>query len=252
MLTVFVVPEPLTDFLVLLISYSQDTIVISADDKHSEVTTMQPTKSEIQREVEVLRDLRRRSTTPGALTIDPDLPNQPPSTSPTKERNLHDAWPGDSSSADISTEHPTTAADDPFHLFWVPASVHPEIAPDQFRAFLKEHARNPSAEGSGTGIGRSTSLSAAAELGRKRSMLSRQYTPQVDDGVENEHVVPLRRNRTSVYARTGPELTINDLQRMEELAEEEDTTKLRTMLRRSISLNVSPSGTFYISFSSFL
>ena len=50
-------------------------------------------------------------------------------------------------------------------------------------------------------------------------MLSRQYKPSPNDGVEDEHVVPIRRNRSSIY-NTGPQLTISDLQKLEELAEE--------------------------------
>ena len=84
-------------------------------------------------------------------------------------------------------------------------------------------------------------------LGRKRSMLSRQYKPSANDGVgeQEEKVVPLRRNRSS-YVNAIPQLTISDLQKLEELAEEasqsDDPTKLRSVLRRSLSLNVAPSG----------
>ena len=77
-------------------------------------------------------------------------------------------------------------------------------------------------------------------------MLSRQYEPSEKDEGEDE-VVPMRRNRTSHYANPVPQLTINDLQKLEELAEEastsHDSTKLRSVLRRSLSLNISPSGT---------
>lgn len=80
-------------------------------------------------------------------------------------------------------------------------------------------------------------------------MLSRQYKPAPNDGVgeeEDDEVVPLRRNRTS-YASV-PQLTINDLQKLEELAEEasksDDPSKLRSVLRRSLSMNIAPSGTY--------
>lgn len=76
-------------------------------------------------------------------------------------------------------------------------------------------------------------------------MLSRQYDPTKDgSSSEDEHVVPIRRNR-SIYGHQGPQLTISDLQKLEELAEEasqsRDPSKLRSVLRRSISLNVAPS-----------
>ena len=221
---------------------------------------MQPSQLEIQREVEALRDIRRRSTAqggPGALIIDPDLPNTTSPTSPTSSywsattaQQLPD---GDSSSGShensSTSEERNTDQDDPFHLFWVPARLHPEIAPKEFRAFLKEHARTPPPDTS-AGPVRSSSLSAPSpSLGRKRSMLSRQYKPSENDNLEeeDEKIVPLRRNRT-LLTNTGPQLTISDLQRLEVLAEEasasDDPTELRNVLRRSISLNVSPSGQY--------
>lgn len=215
---------------------------------------MQPSQLEIQREVEALRDIKRRSSTqggPGALILDPDLPNPSSPPSPTASywspssatQQLND---GDSSSGShedsSSSEERAGSSDDPFHLFWVPARLHPEIAPAEFRTFLKEHARTPPPDGPNT-LGRSLSISSAG-LERRRSMLSRQYKPENDD-VEEETIVPIRRNRT-VLAHAGPQLTISDLQRLEELAEEAtrdgDPSKIRTVLRRSLSLNVSPSG----------
>ena len=227
--------------------------------------TLQPSEYEIQREVEALRDIRRRSQNPGALTIDPDLPNQSPPSSPTT--NYWSPKPKSpsgtettltspaASSSNTSLDHnvledvvnPNNPADDPFHLFWVPASVHPEIAPAEFRAFLQEHARNPpSPDGSEGSVGRNSSLSSRSSLSRQRSKLSRQYQPRENDRVEDENVVPLRRNHS--HAQRVPQSTISDLQKLEELAEEAsqsaDPTRLRNMLRRSLSLNMSPTGTF--------
>ncbi|KIY52995.1 hypothetical protein FISHEDRAFT_69453 [Fistulina hepatica ATCC 64428] len=207
---------------------------------------MQPSEYEIQREVEALRDLRRRSTTP--LTIDPDLPNQSGGSVQRAASIEVESSESSSSSHEGSSEATMlddniSFADDPFHLFWVPASVHPEIAPAEFRTFLKEHARAP--DGSG-GLSRSGSSSSA--LGRKKSMLSRQYRPHENDDVEKEEVVHLRRNRTSIYVNQGPQLTISDLQKLEELAEEasasDDPSKLRSVLRRSLSLNMSPTAIY--------
>jgi len=217
---------------------------------------MQPSQLEIQREVEALRDIRRRSSTqggPGTFILDPDLPNPSSPPSPTTSywsaasaaQQLNDS--GDSSSGShedsSSSEERAASSDDPFHLFWVPARLHPEIAPAEFRAFLKEHARTPPLDGSST-LSRSFTTSSPS-LERKRSMLSRQYKPSETDDVEEETIVPIRRNPT-VLAHTGPQLTISDLQRLEELAEEAtkdgDPSKFRTVLRRSLSLNISPTG----------
>lgn len=214
---------------------------------------MQPSPFEIQREVENLRDIRRRSTAggPGVLVLDPDLPNQ--SVLGAAQLNYWDSSQTASSSSSSTEESGSSADDhddgsdggDPSSLFWVPARLHPEIDPAEFRAFIKEHARTP-ADGS-TSLDRSFSISSGG-LGRKKSMLNREYKPSVNDGVENEgQVVPLRRNRTS-YFNTGPQLSISDLQKLDELAEEasqsDDPSKLRSVLRRSLSLNMSPSGVY--------
>lgn len=128
------------------------------------------------------------------------------------------------------------------HLFWVPAHLHPEIAPSEFRAFLKEHARAASDEGSDEqsdeGSGPSVPFPGPARalstgVTRKKSMLSRQYRGGDDDEQ------PVRRSRSSIYG--GPQLTITDLQKIDELAQDADPAKLRAVLRRSLSLNVAPS-----------
>jgi hypothetical protein len=215
---------------------------------------MQPSQFEIQREVENLRDIRRRSTAsgPGALVLDPDLPNQ--SALATAQVNYWDPGQTASSSGSSAEESSSSADDhddgsdghgDPSSLFWVPARLHPEIAPAEFRAFIKEHARTP-ADGPHP-LDRSLSTSSGG-LGRKKSMLNREYKPREGDGIENEsQVLPLRRNRSSYY-NPGPQLSISDLQKLDELAEEasqsDDPSKLRSVLRRSLSFNMAPSGAF--------
>lgn len=80
-------------------------------------------------------------------------------------------------------------------------------------------------------------------------MLSKQYTPRVNDGVENEMPVGslhrARTHRSSIYSSAkgtddDPGVSLVDLQKLEELAEEaaksNDPAKLRTMLRRSWSI----------------
>lgn len=170
---------------------------------------MQPTELEIELERETLRDIRRRSTIQVA-TVDPDLPS-------TSSASL----PDDSDSANV---------EDPLHLFWVPAHVHPELAPGEFRAFLKENANLERSRSAGGG------------LGRKKSMLSRQYSPSANDNVESESVKIKPRRRASTRGDNVPQLTIEDLQNLEQLAEEasksDDPSQLRSVLRRSLSLNV--------------
>ncbi|KAI0032293.1 hypothetical protein K488DRAFT_78544 [Vararia minispora EC-137] len=209
-------------------------------------TPLQPSEDEIQREVENLRDIRRRSTAQGGPgpVIDPDLPSASAQQAAANYRHPDDSSSDSHSNEDL--QEPQTPGDDPFHLFWVPAGMHPEIDPAQFRQFLKEHARGP-ADGTATALTRAGSVGSTG-LGRKRSMLSRQYHPPSDDSSDDgseEKVVPLRRNRTSYYNAEGPQLTIKDLEKLDELAEEasqsSDPSRLRSVLRRSLSMNVSPS-----------
>ncbi len=83
-------------------------------------------------------------------------------------------------------------------------------------------------------------------------MLSKQYHPRAGDKVEEE-APPLpdlsRRgsvNRSSIYGGLYGEkgLTLQDLQKLEvmadQAAESDDPTKMRDLLRTSLTLNVSP------------
>ncbi|GAA5879247.1 hypothetical protein JCM3774_003533 [Rhodotorula dairenensis] len=180
-------------------------------------------------------------------------------------------------------------------LFWLPASLHPELAPQEFKAFIREqttpealarrsslgsHASSPTAAatagpgetdatsaGGGGGAGRS----GANRISRRASLLRGEYKPRQGDGVGDDAAsttTELKRttsegNRAAAgmrwrsggdgYYRRGSvvnfeQLTIKDLQRLEELAakaeaegttagEEEEGERLGRVLRRSLSLN---------------
>ena len=212
---------------------------------------MQPSDVEIAREMDNIRSMRRISSQsgPGSLALDPDLPSAPPPLTPQRRGALPSAALGAVGDEDGSSDD-SLLTDDPSHLFWVPAHLHPELAPGEFRAFLQEHARTveegtPS-ESPGTILRRAGSGASGREdggLGRRSSMLSRQYKPREGDGVgeEEEKIVPVKRTR-SIYNKAGPQLTISDLQRLESLADQasksNDPTKLRSVIRRSMSLNL--------------
>jgi hypothetical protein len=212
---------------------------------------MQPSQSEIQREVENLRQLRRRTSQhagPGAPTLDPDLPDHTlagaDGWSTGVASSAEDYGTASSSSHDDGDEILAPSGDDPANLFWVPARLHPEIAPSEFRQFLKEHAR-VSTDGTG-GLSRANSGASTFSqgLGRKKSMLRKEYDPSTASDSDDE-VLPIRRSRGSYQAT--PQLSLSDLQMLDELADEasrsDDPTKLRTMIKRSLSMNMSPSGT---------
>jgi hypothetical protein len=205
---------------------------------------------------------------------------------------------------------PLAPSDDPRHLYWVPAHLHPELAPTEFRAFLNEHAQSGTADtGDASALARSpswlaragangtgmvadlarrsssirdgsarpsqsslgpmnsapsaqsvTSLGAASSLSRKRSMLSRQYHPRQNDDVENEPPpLPLHRqgslsrslSRSRSVRGSGMHggaaadqgVTLEELQKLESIADEAaesgDPEVMRTLLKRSLTLNFS-------------
>jgi hypothetical protein len=81
---------------------------------------------------------------------------------------------------------PSADENDTARLFWVPARLHPELAPKEFKSFLEtkaEQIRRKSGEFSPSGFERD---GAGGSLRRKKSMLSRQIdTPQgYTDGAE--------------------------------------------------------------------
>ncbi|KAL4965215.1 putative telomere silencing protein Zds1 [Aspergillus stella-maris] len=98
---------------------------------------------------------------------------------------------------------PSADENDTSRLFWVPASLHPELAPKEFKSFLEsksEHIKRRSGDFSTLSPERQNSNSS---LTRKRSMLSKQidsgsgYT----DGAER-----LERKRSQTREPQGPNL----------------------------------------------
>jgi hypothetical protein len=181
---------------------------------------------------------------PGSLTLDPDLPPQSPGStlSPSSDAEDDVIIPGGAGGA----------------FFWVPASLHPELAPGEFKAFLRNHRREveegaeqgPSEASLGRvgsiGLQRSSSgLSRSSSgLARKRSMLSRQYDPtKGGDDDDQEGATTIKRNR-SVYSDNAPQLTIKDLQKLDDLADAAasgnrgEANLIRSQLRRSMSLGL--------------
>lgn len=88
---------------------------------------------------------------------------------------------------------PSTPAEDsgdPSSVFWVPARLHPELAPQEFSAYLeakKNEIRRPRAEGGSLAVSEGGNMGPG--LRRKKSMLSRQIdsiegSRQYEDGAE--------------------------------------------------------------------
>lgn len=169
--------------------------------------------------------IRRLSTANQRLPSDHPLPLPP--TSPhlisTSSSSSSSSSLSPSSSSDLSnsafiTTTPirndgASAAHSSQDLFWLPASLHPELAPQEFKAFIREQTRpdnlarriSSGSNGSSFGLGR---------IDRKKSMLRGEYKPRTDDGV-GEGSDGERRTTSRLNFE---ELTISDLQRLEELA----------------------------------
>lgn len=139
-----------------------------------------------------------------------------------------------------ATQDGVAAAHTSQDLFWLPASLHPELAPQEFKAFIREQTR-PEAlarrtsmnAASGGQSSRASSMSlGGGRVDRRKSMLRGEYKPRQGDGVgdsDGEDGARPRLDRTGSSggrrrsARGGmsfDELTISDLQRLEELAGE--------------------------------
>lgn len=103
---------------------------------------------------------------------------------------------------------------DPSRLLWVPANVHPELAPDQFKSFLERRVnsmKRMSGESmlSSDGLQRSDSFGGLGSLKRTKSKLSRQInTRQGDDYVDGAE--RLERQR-SINGYATPELSLDEL-----------------------------------------
>lgn len=157
-------------------------------------------------------------------------------------------------SSNIPEEDETTEdqplADNLSELFWLPARLHPEIAPQEFRNFIRDQTRPENL------LRRSGS-----QLGRRKSMLSRQYQPS-DTETESTSLfttdtestpgttpsISRRPSRAGSFRRsTGLErLTLADLQKLESIARQaaeegktgdEGEAQLKRLVRRSLSLN---------------
>ncbi|GKT46522.1 protein zds1 [Colletotrichum spaethianum] len=101
---------------------------------------------------------------------------------------------------------------DPSRLLWVPAAVHPELAPTEFKNFLEDRVktiRRRSGESNDSGMGRSDS---SGGLRRKKSMLSRQIDNSGGRGAVG-YVDGAERlgRKSSLRDYSTPELNLNEL-----------------------------------------
>jgi hypothetical protein len=134
---------------------------------------------------------------------------------------------------------------DPSRLFWVPASVHPELAPNQFKSFIQERVKtlrrsslseqplSPDApQKANGGVGSSSSsgggLSASSSLQRRKSMLSRQIDNA--NGYEDGATI-LERKRSQASAAQPHQINLQEL---------EDLMNDPSLVRQSFESGESP------------
>ncbi|KAK0914464.1 hypothetical protein LTR57_013907, partial [Friedmanniomyces endolithicus] len=108
--------------------------------------------------------------------------------------------------------------DDASRLFWVPARLHPELAPKEFKTFVEDRVdkiRRRSGDSDNLSVDKlERSGSGSSSLRRKKSMLSRQIDPksgQYEDGAER--LERKRSKRMQVEAQT----TVANLEELESL-----------------------------------
>lgn len=148
--------------------------------------------------------IRRKSSTTGRLPSDHPLPSVPPPSPPAASGSSSGGL-SPTSADGVSAAHTSQ------ELFWLPASLHPELAPQEFKAFIREQTRpdNLARRTSSAGLGGY----GGGRVDRKKSMLRGEYKPMKDDGVGEGS------DRVEGPSRLNfEELTISDLQRLEQLA----------------------------------
>lgn len=119
-------------------------------------------------------------------------------------------------------------------LFWLPASLHPELAPQEFKAFIREQTRPDNLARRVSSAGERTSSGfGSGRIDRKKSMLRGEYTPAKGDGVGETGASG--KQSAGTEGRTAgrlnfEELTIKDLQRLEVLAGSSTSTPVYALL----------------------
>lgn len=125
--------------------------------------------------------------------------------------------------------------EDPNRLFWVPARVHPELAPMEFKSFLENRVKTikrrsgeslspDSLERSGSG----------SSLRRKKSMLSRQIDNKDGKGAlgYQDGAEKLERRKSTLNQSIGPELKLADLAELDEMVKDPSKAMERLNLSR--------------------
>lgn len=152
--------------------------------------------NDIAQELSNLQALRRMSMDVGN-SIDPDMP------------------PMGLSAMPVIAPSGDDDENDPSRLLWVPARVHPELAPSEFKSFLEKRVqsiRRRSGETLLSAEGADLNRSDSGSLRRRKSMLSRQIDTSAGQGAVGyvDGADRLERKRSSASSNS-PELSLDEL-----------------------------------------
>jgi len=104
---------------------------------------------------------------------------------------------------------------DPSRLLWVPAGVHPELAPSEFKSFVEKRMQSMKRRSSESSLSPdSLERSDSGGLRRKKSMLSRQIENGGGHGVDGyfDNAERLERQRSQRQSEhNAPELSLDEL-----------------------------------------
>ncbi|KAM0753297.1 hypothetical protein T439DRAFT_354725 [Meredithblackwellia eburnea MCA 4105] len=235
-------------------SASRPQLSISVTPPSQQITpTGQPVSPTAPAAAETGTLIRRKSSNTGRLPSDHPLPELPPPSPPPPLVAAFSSSPAAASAVAAVADGAVASTHTAQELFWLPASLHPELAPQEFKAFIREQTRPDNLARRVSGGGR---------VDRKKSMLRGEYKPRTDDGVgemkkkvsgteqvQGDDAGSQKRTDAPATRLNFEELTISDLQKLEQLAAraeaeaaaegEGEGERLGRVLRRSLSLNPS-------------
>ncbi|KAH0365021.1 hypothetical protein KCU65_g6420, partial [Aureobasidium melanogenum] len=141
--------------------------------------------------------------------------------------------------ASAPTSPEPTDDDEASRLFWVPARLHPELAPKEFKTFVEDRVdrirkRSGSGDSLMPGVERSNS---GSSLTRKKSMLSRQIDSSkgYEDGAER-----LQRKRSEREQSQTSSPTAENLQELEGLVNNVSLDSARNSLDSGVQMADAP------------
>ncbi|KAF5101554.1 hypothetical protein D0Z00_000829 [Geotrichum galactomycetum] len=181
-------------------------------------TTTATATAVMAQEISAVQTLKRLSIG-ASLTLDPDLPNYNDytATSPTSEQAF-----------DFSSTQSLNAASQ--QLLWVPAHVHPEIAPQQWKNFVQDKLAEIKASG------HSTSSSTSAPIKRRNSSLSRQIKDQ-EHYTDGADVLEKRKSVDNLQQQNHDPTILSLSQKLESLGELEGWSVDPINLMRTLSMS---------------